>query len=68
MSTPERVRRKRKARREIIVGTFVLEQLDKGTLPGEIHAMRKENLPGFISERDRGLFADLEMEWPPDGN
>ena len=68
MSTPERTRRKRTARREIIVGSFVLDQLEKGTLPGEILTILKEGLPGFVSERDRDLFADLDLEWTPDGN
>ncbi len=68
MSTPERTRRKRKARREIIVGTFVLDQFEKGTLPEEIHTMLKKDLPVFVSERDLDLFQDLEPDWTPDGN
>ena len=68
MSTPERTRRKRKARREIIVGTFVLDQLEISMLPKEIQTTLKESLPGFFSERDRDLFADLGLEWMPDGN
>lgn len=68
MRTPERTRRKRQARREIIVGTFVLDQLEKGTLPEEILSMLKEGLPGFVSGRDRDLFADFELEWTPDGD
>ena len=67
MSAPERARRKRKARRRIIVGTFVLEQLEKGTLPEEILKMLTEGLPGFVTERDRDLFADFDLERTPDG-
>ena len=68
MSTPERARRKRKARREIIVGTFVLDQLEKVTLPEEIHTMLKEALPGFVRKCDRDLFADFDMDGTPDGD
>ena len=68
MSTPERTRRKRKARRGIIVGTFVLERLEMGTLPEKIQTMLKEGPPSFVHERDRDLFADLELEWTPDGD
>lgn len=68
MSTPSRARRKRKARREIVVGMFVLDQFEKGTLPEGILAMLKEGLPDFVSERDRKLFADLELERTPDGD
>ena len=68
MRTPGRTQRKRKARREIIVGTCVLDQLEKSTLPGEILTMLKEDLPGYVPERDRDLFADLELEWTPDGD
>ena len=68
MSTPERTRRKRKARRKIIVGSFVLDQLENGTLPEVIKTMLKEGLPRFVSKCDRDLFADLGLEWTPDGN
>ena len=68
MSTPERARRKRKARREIIVGAFVLDQLEKSTLPEEIPTMLKEGLPGFVRKRGRDLFADFDMDGTPDGD
>ncbi len=68
MSTPERTKRKRKARREVIVGAFVLDRLQNGTLPEEIHATLKEGLPGFVHERDRDLLADFDLERAPDGD
>ena len=67
MSAPGRARRKRQVRRQIIVGALVLDQVETDTLPEDIRAILKETLPGFVPERDRDLFADLDLVWKSDG-
>ena len=68
MSASGRARRKkREVRRQIIVGALVLDQIERGTLPEDIRAILIEGLPGFVPERDRNLFADLDLVWKSDG-
>ncbi|MCY3852280.1 MAG: mobilization protein [Gammaproteobacteria bacterium] len=52
--------RARDTRRKILIGAFVLHQIESGTRHGPgIRKWLQEGLPGFLRETDRKLFDDI---------
>ena len=60
----EQKKRKEDTRRKILLGALVLHRIENDSQrgPGILKWLREE-LPGFVGERDRHLFQELDVEW-----
>jgi len=55
--------RKEETRRKILLGAWILHEMDHPQTGDRLKTWARKQLPGFVKERDRHLFDDLKINW-----
>jgi len=67
----ERRRRKEDTRRKVLLGAWILHEMEDRENGGRLRAWAAGRLPGFVRDRDRHLFEGigLDIDWEtPEGD
>ncbi len=61
----EQRRRKEDTRRKILLGAWILHEMERSGTGGRLRKWAARRLPGFVRERDRHLFdgIGLDIDW-----